>query len=278
MRYLVYALFLIVLSAMSASSNCTEADRLALIKFDKDWTDANAKGDRNLIASFYADEFTVFPTLTGKQNAIDAAIRTAEQNRLNPQAATRTTADHYMFSCTPTTATMTHRNVIFQPTANNGKGATTYGRSVHFLEKRNGKWVAVANAGGPLSESDILRYMELDWIDAVKKRNFDWFENNYASDFTEVSFVTGEINNKQNTINAMKADKTVFDSMDVSEVNIRIDGNAAIVTGLGHARGKDGDGKPFDIKLRFTDTFVKRDGRWQAWASQATPVAASRTP
>jgi hypothetical protein len=29
---------------------------------------------------------------------------------------------------------------------------------------------------------------------------------------------------------------------------------------------------PFDVTLRFTDTYIKRDGRWQAWASQATMI------
>lgn len=277
MKYAITAVIIIVLVASSVAAQCSEADKNVLIAFDKAWSETNAKGDRSAIAAIYADEFTAFPAMTGKAAAIDGAIAAAEANKKNPQATAQNETDHYMVTCSPLSATIVHRNVTFQPAANGGKGATAYSRSVHFLEKRNGKWVAVSNAGGPLSDSDMLRYMELDWINAVKSRNFDWFEKNYASDFTEVSFMTGAVNNKQQTIETMKADKTVFDVMEVSDLNIRVDGHTAIVTGLGYGRGKMGDGKPFDMKLRFTDTFIKRDGRWQAWASQATPIPAADT-
>jgi len=269
MRYFVITLMLIACSTLPALATCSEADRQALIKFDKDWTAANGSGDRVAIAAFYAEEFMTFPNMIDKNAAVNNAVAAFERNKANPQAVATTVTDHYQITCSATTATMIHRNTT---TPAGGKGQPTYSRSVHFLEKKNGKWVAVSNAGGPLSDSDMLRYMELDWIEAVKSRNFEWFENNYASDFTEVSFMTGEINNKQQTIAAMKADKTVFDSMEVSGVSIRVDGNSAIVTGLGRARGKMAEGKPFDTKLRFTDAFVKRDGRWQAWASQATLI------
>jgi ketosteroid isomerase-like protein len=270
MKTIIIAMVMIAAAVVSAAAECGEADKKALIAFDKGWTAANLSGERTAIAAFYAEEFMAFPTMVDKNGAINAAIATFERNKANPQAVATTVTDHYQIICTPLTATVIHRNIT---TPAGGKGQPAYGRSVHFLEKRNGKWVAIANApGGPLSDTDMLRYMELDWINAVKSRDFDWMEKNYASDFTEVSFVTGAVNNKQQTIAAMKEDKTVFDSMEVSELAVRVDGNTGIVTGLGHARGKGGDGKPFDLKLRFTDTFIKRDGRWLAWASQATMI------
>lgn len=274
MRYFLITLTLIACSTLPARAICSEADRQALIKFDKDWSAANGSGDRMAIAAFYAEEFMTFPNMIDKNGAVSNAVAAFERNKANPQAVATTVTDHYQITCSATTATMTHRNIT---TSAGGKGLPTYSRSVHFLEKRNGKWVAVSNAGGPLNDNDLLRYMELDWIEAVKSRNFDWFESNYASDFTEVSFVNGAINNKQQTIASMKADKTVFDSMDVSEVTVRADGNAAIVTGVGHARGKGPDGTPFDIRLRFSDAFVKRDGRWLAWSSHATIIPNAQT-
>lgn len=270
----IFAILIAFASSFSVLGECPEAEKKALVDFDKAWTEANAKGDPKVIAAIYADEFTAFPALTGKKAAIDGALAAFERNKTNPQAAPRTTADHYMINCTPTSATVVHRNVIFNPAANGGSGATTYGRSVHFLEKRNGKWVAVSNAGGPLNDADMLRYMELDWVNAVKSRDIDWMEKNYAADFVEVSFVTGEVNNRQKTLEIMRSDKTVLDSMEISDLNIRVEGNTALVTGVAHARGKMSDGKPFDGKLRFTDAFVKRDGKWQVWSSQGTMIPA----
>jgi ketosteroid isomerase-like protein len=272
MKNLLCTMGLIALAALNALATCSEADKTALIKFDKDWTAANSSGDRNAIAAFYADEFMTFPNMIDKNAAINNAVSAAERSRANPQAATATATDHYQITCSVNTATVVHRN----KTSPAGGGPVSYSRSVHFLEKRNGRWVAVSNAGGPLNDSDMLRYMELDWISAVRARDYDWMEKNFASDFTEVSPVTGDLANKRQAIDGFKADKTVFDAMEVSDMNIRVDGNTAIVVGKGYGRGKWADGKPFELTLRFTDTYIKRDGRWQAWASQATVIPSNR--
>ncbi|MBK9155353.1 MAG: nuclear transport factor 2 family protein [Chloracidobacterium sp.] len=261
----------VLAAAIQAAAQCSEADKAGLIKFDKDWSTVNASGDRAKISAIYADEFTAFPTMTGKNAAVEAAVTSAANIRANPQPAATVVADHYMISCSPTTATVTHRNVVTPA----GGGDPAYSRSVHFLEKRGGRWVAVSNAGGPLNDADMLRYMELDWINSIRAGNSDWMERNLASDFTEINFMTGEVLNKRRMIDSFKSDKTVFDVMEVSELNIRVDGNTGIVIGKGYARGKGGDGKPFEFTLRFTDTYVKRDGRWLAWASQATQIPAS---
>ena len=42
--------------------------------------------------------------------------------------------------------------------------------------------------------------------------------------------------------------------------------------GMSHIRGHDEQGKSFDVRLSFTDTYIRRHGRWQAWASQHTRV------
>jgi ketosteroid isomerase-like protein len=268
MRKAIFIICLVSMAVLNGFAECSEADKAALIKFDKDWTSANATGDRNTIAAFYADEFMTFPNMIDKNAAINNAVAAFERNRANPQGGATTVTDHYQITCSGTTASMIHRN----KTTPAGGGATAYSRSVHFLEKKNGKWVAVSNAGGALNDSDMLRYMEMDWINAVKTRDYDWMEKNFASDFTEVSPITGDLANKRRAIDGFKADKSVFDVMEVSELNIRVDGNTAIVTGKGYGRGKFGDGKPFDLTLRFTDAYIKRDGRWQAWASQATVI------
>ena len=51
-----------------------------------------------------------------------------------------------------------------------------------------------------------------------------------------------------------------------------MEGNTGIVTGVNHVKGRDEKGAAFDRWVRFTDTFVKRDGRWLVWATQGTEV------
>lgn len=57
----------------------------------------------------------------------------------------------------------------------------------------------------------------------------------------------------------------------IDDVTARVFGDAAVVTGRTHGVGEFDDIR-YDVVIRFTDTFVRRDGRWQAVASHASLV------
>ena len=59
----------------------------------------------------------------------------------------------------------------------------------------------------------------------------------------------------------------------IDDVTARVFGDAAVVTGRTHGVGEF-DAAAYDVVIRFTDTFVRRDGRWQAVASHASLVQA----
>jgi len=67
-------------------------------------------------------------------------------------------------------------------------------------------------------------------------------------------------------------DAVTFDSTIVDEVIVRLFGDTAVVRGKNVATGKF-NGSPFAARIRFTDVFLKRDGRWQAVASHASRLA-----
>jgi ketosteroid isomerase-like protein len=52
-----------------------------------------------------------------------------------------------------------------------------------------------------------------------------------------------------------------------ADMRANVYGNAAVVTGILRMKGR-GPGGPFDRRYRYTDTWVRLDGRWQAVASQ----------
>ena len=58
----------------------------------------------------------------------------------------------------------------------------------------------------------------------------------------------------------------------VDDILVRNLDDFAVVTGRTHARGEY-KGQAYDVTLRFTDVFVRRDGKWQAVASHATRMA-----
>lgn len=271
MKRFIAVSVLIIAAATMAFGQCSDADRKKLEAFDRTWGDAGQRGDQAFLKNVYADDYVNLSpagSLT-KAEAIENAVKAAERNKTNPNPD-RVSHDYYVINCSANSATITHRNVI--ATKVNGKDQTFYSRSVHFLEKRGSDWRVVSDAGGPLNDGGQLLYMEREWNDADKARDVTWFERNYAEDATDISSRTGLVQSKSEVIASLKTDRSVLDSLELSDLNVRIEGNTAIVTGVNHVKGRDDKGQAIDRWTRFTDVFVKRDGRWQILATQGTAV------
>lgn len=266
-KFLAVAAFLSLSLPAVSHSQCTDAEKARLEALDKDWTTAGQKGDRVALDNIYSNSYSTIGIVmrTGKATTIDNTMTDASQPVTSPQSTSA--PDRYVIVCSPSTATIVHRVTTKSPS-----GAVTYSRAVHFLEKKGDRWQVVSGTGFPLNDQQQLLYLELDWNDATRRHDAAWLESNYAPFATEVSSRTGLLENKAALIASAKADKTAFDALDLSDVNVRVEGDAAVVTGINRVRGKDGDGKPFDRKIRFTDTFIKRDGKWQVWATQGTTI------
>jgi ketosteroid isomerase-like protein len=254
----------------SAFADCPDADKRKFEEFDRAWSEATNKGDRAALQGIIADDFTgITPTgTTGKAELIDAAVKSAEATRTSGEPAPKVVYDHYLIGCTPTTATITHRNTVTE--VEGGKERTSYTRSVHVLEKRGDRWQVVSNAGHPLAESAVLLYLERDWNDAEMKRDAAWFERTLTDNYTGVDGRTGNPTTKAEDIAGIK--KTTVDSASLSGVEVRLQGDTAVVTGLTHNKGKDDKGAAFDRKIRFTDVWVKRDGKWQVLSSHGSDI------
>jgi ketosteroid isomerase-like protein len=82
-----------------------------------------------------------------------------------------------------------------------------------------------------------------------------------------VIHITGAEITKAAAVHACKSAATKIDSLSSDNLVVRAFGDAAVVTGrtTASAGGQT-------VVLRFTDVFIRRDGRWLAVASQATPI------
>lgn len=272
MKRILSITFLMFACSFAAIAQCSDADKKALEAFDRAWGMAGEKGDKAALEALYADDFMALPFMTGKAAAIEGTMKAFEANKKNPNPD-KVTHDHYHINCTANTATITHRNTIWTADGEGGKPEMFYTRSVHMLEKRGGKWLAVSNAGGgSMDDYGVLWYLEQDWNDAVWKKDTEWFKANFAEDFSSISSETGVLHNKASDIAGTASDKSSYDLVETTDMNINIDGKTARITGVFHLKGKDDKGKAFDTKIRYTDIWVKRDGRWVAWSSQGTII------
>ena len=132
--------------------------------------------------------------------------------------------------------------------------------------------MVVDGAARQTGDAGVLLRMEREWNEALRTRDVAWFERSLADDVTDTSSGDGSLHTKAEDIEALKADKTVYESLELSDLKARVEGSAGVVTGVNHIRGRDEQGQAFDVRLSFTDTYIKRGGRWQVWASQHTRV------
>ena len=263
LKKILAAVLLTSLSVIAVAAQCSDADKAALEKFDRDWAKHSDDKNRVELNKIYADDFAGigFLAITDKKQAIDGTVNA-------PANQPTSTYDNYMISCTPNTATITHRNVTKQMA--DGKETVSYSRAIHVLEKRNGMWQVVSSTGHPMNEdSAVVFNKEMDGYQAFMRRDIAWFEKNTADNYSGIS-PDGKIHNKSQMLEAMKNDKAKYEMVKLSNVNITNEGDMAVITGVYHVKGMDAEGKPMEMKMRFTRTLAKKDGDWKAVASQAT--------
>ena len=125
------------------------------------------------------------------------------------------------------------------------------------------------------SAEQQLMQLERDWCTANVKKDVAVISRILADDYTGVGS-RGTAQTKAETLADLNDKTSGFTSCVDGNVKVRIYGEAAVVTGLG-TRGGTYKGVPFkDRQFLWTDTFVRREGRWQCVASQATVVAAQQ--
>lgn len=59
---------------------------------------------------------------------------------------------------------------------------------------------------------------------------------------------------------------------DMSDLQVRMHGNTAVVTGAYHEKGTD-KGKPYEYRDRLTDVWMNYNGRWRLIASHYSPLS-----
>jgi ketosteroid isomerase-like protein len=123
--------------------------------------------------------------------------------------------------------------------------------------------------GQSAAEKELIK-VESDWSNAWEKSDVKFLEQLYATEY----LATGSDGTVYNTVDGIKDDTSpeyVEKSFSLSDLKVNIYGETAVVTGRNNVKFKKG-GKAEQIDARFTDVFVKRDGRWQCVATQGTKV------
>jgi len=120
-------------------------------------------------------------------------------------------------------------------------------------------------------EDEIREIIDLERQakDAALHRDAAFSERTLADDYVAISPL-GQIISKADTVAARKSAQLRYDSIDISEMVVRLyGGNTAIVTARADVKGTE-LGEEFSGPYRFTRVWVRRNGRWVTVSYQAT--------
>jgi hypothetical protein len=104
--------------------------------------------------------------------------------------------------------------------------------------------------------------------EAAIRRDVSFVERTLAEDYVGIGPL-GAVVTKDDTVAARKAAQLHYDSIEISEMVVRLYGNTAVVTARAEVKGSE-LGEDFSGPYRFTRVWVRRNGHWQTVSYQAT--------
>lgn len=121
-------------------------------------------------------------------------------------------------------------------------------------------------------DEDEIRRVENEWGDAFEQRDFATLDRIMADEYI-LTDPLGNIRDKAESLASLKSNEMLFESTKSDNVDVRINGDTAVVTGRSTFRGRY-RGWSMAGQYQYTDVLVKRSGSWQAVGSHITALGA----
>lgn len=120
------------------------------------------------------------------------------------------------------------------------------------------------------AQQEVIQF-ERDACKAFLDADVAALERVLTPDFT-LTLSSGEVSTRADEINELHSKKVHYDVFENYDMLARLYGNdTAVVLGKTRVKGI-ANGKPFDRVVQFTDTLIKRDGRWQLAAGHVSKI------
>ena len=117
-----------------------------------------------------------------------------------------------------------------------------------------------------------LKRLEDEWLNSYLRGDKQTFDRIVADDFTRID-ESGKLATKADERMLVEAPSASLKaSLTNDDMQVRVYGNAAIVTGRIVSKVQD----TLSFQSRFTDTFLKREGRWQVVARHYSRIPTER--
>ena len=133
--------------------------------------------------------------------------------------------------------------------------------------------VAMAIAGAPAAAEEDKRdllTLEQEWNDAVVARDVKALDRILADDFLLI-WIDGSISRKPAMLTGASARKVEIDPFRTEDVEVRLYGDVAILTGRFRQTVRLGE-KSETNSFSYTDVYRREAGRWRAVSAHASRI------
>ena len=127
-----------------------------------------------------------------------------------------------------------------------------------------------AQAAPASADEQAVTAAEQQWLKSQQTNNAELLAPLLADKVVETSTDGKVFAGKDAVLADAKSD--TWSSVDYTDLKVTVFGHTAIATGTFTGKGKDASGKALDERVRFTDTWVKMDGKWLCVATQDSPL------
>ena len=117
---------------------------------------------------------------------------------------------------------------------------------------------------------DEIEKLEQDWAQATIKSGGTAVDQYEADDILKTD-PSGGVTDKVKDKTEQSSGDLKFESMELSDMTVHVYGDTAVAAGTNNLRGTY-KGQDISGKYRFTDTWVKRNGKWQVVARAISTV------
>lgn len=121
-----------------------------------------------------------------------------------------------------------------------------------------------------MSEEDQILNLDREWNEAYPSLDGAALDRIIADDWVCID-ATGLVITKSELLRRVAFSASFLDPYKFDEIALHMFEQAAIVTGRLSGQMRDSDGV-HDVKQRYMRVYVKRNGRWQAVATQVTKI------
>jgi ketosteroid isomerase-like protein len=127
---------------------------------------------------------------------------------------------------------------------------------------------STAGAVAPNPSTRDLLQAEADACQAFEDGNAEALRRTLTEDFTLVDS-RGTVTGRAQNLAEVAAREPFYKEFRNHDQQVRLYGDAALIVGITSIRGR-ADGKAFAAEFRYTDTWIRRDGKWLLAASHAS--------